>query len=105
MWGPREGIEEAKEDLYKLGQFALKSARLGVRTSKEKFGKVNAAPSEVQAERIAKYRSMEAKRQYYKESPEDPTIFPMVVSSLELRNLTISNWLKIRVFLPGLLMM
>lgn len=82
MWGPREGIEEAKADLYKLGQFALKSTRVGARSipDDKKFDKVRAAPSEVQAERIAKYRSMEAKEQHYKKVPEDLTIFPMVVS-------------------------
>lgn len=78
MWGPREGIEEAKEDLYKLGQFALRSTRLGVVTAKGKFGKTNAPPTEVQAERIAKSRSVEAKRLHYKQTPEDPTAFPVI---------------------------
>jgi len=79
MWGLREGIEEAKEDLYKLGQFALRSTRLGVETAKDKFGKTNAPPTEVQAERIAKTQSVEAKRQHYKQAPEDSTAFPIIV--------------------------
>jgi len=79
MWGPREGIEEAKEDLYKLGQFALKSTRLGVETAGSNFDKTKAPPTEVQAERVAKSQSAEAKRQHYKQAPEDPTAFPVVV--------------------------
>lgn len=94
MWGPREGIEEAKGDLYKLGQFALRSAKLSEVTKRDKdksknkedkkLDKINAPPTEVQAERIAKSEAADAKREHYKQPPEDPAAFPVVVRARTL---------------------
>lgn len=88
MWGRREDIEEAKLDLYKLGQFALQSTKLENSHSEPhrepKFDKIRAAPTEIQAERIAKYQSLKAKTQHFKRPPEDPSAFSVMVSILTM---------------------
>ena len=85
IWGSPEAIQEAKDDLYKLGQFALQNTHLRNSNTKTKgkgFAKVKAAPTEIQAERKAKSQFIEAKTKHYTELPEDLDTFPVVVSCL-----------------------
>lgn len=85
IWGSPEAIQEAKDDLYKLGQFALQNTNLrNPNTKEKKFAKTKAAPTEIQAERKAKSQFIEAKTKHYTELPEDLDAFPVMVSCLML---------------------
>ncbi|KAF8469041.1 hypothetical protein BDZ91DRAFT_83054 [Kalaharituber pfeilii] len=76
MYGTKEAIEEAKQDLSQLGRYARANANLKFKTAKGKFAKTKAAPTEIQAERLAKHWTIDEKRLHYKRPPEDPSIFP-----------------------------
>lgn len=83
IWGSPEAIQEAKDDLYKLGRFALQNTHLRNPNTKErKFAKTNAAPTEIQAEREAKFQFIKAKTKHYTELPEDLGALPIIVSCL-----------------------